>query len=739
MKPRVLLLCCAALVVLSAGYPGLSARATAQVPGEVPSFLADYVDAVRVGDWFLACVEATAPEERFHSATRNTTAPWVLLDERGDVLAEDLYWRPKDDPWPLQARPFEGFEAGVDVAVLRVDQRYGLIDRAGKVVVKPVYDNLFGFKPGETACLAEKDGRWGCIDAAGNVIVPLLYDESFARLTDGRAVVTRDGREGLLGEDGAELLPAVYDVVWLEEGAPFGMARAGDTCALFERDGRILFERRLGENGWIFCNGDAEPPFACYNSVDETYIYLNLDGTEALGGPYDYASAFWKDAEAASVSVDGRWGRMRRDGSFAIPAEYDWIGSPSEGLIPAEKDGLYGCLDEAGSVVIPFRFAHVGDFARGYADAQPQGNEAMHGLIERTGRWVIEPMDCDQVAVGADGVAVVCAGSVPVAFFRITEDGAEPIEGLGRFEGVTAGLLPHEDASELAKLDDGTTPTLRFSEDTPLPHLDGEAPLYPLYAACVEAAYPPDVQYETWDEGENPVLTLSGDENPWQRLLDGDADVIFAAMPGPDASVWATLAARGLTLKFTPLCRDAVVFPVNADNPVEELSVDQLRRIYAGEIVNWSDVGASGPGNIVAYQDEPDSEGRAAFDRLCGFAALADAPQGILDYSGWFPDANSGTVAYRNLPNALGYALLSRCAGLTAGGAVKLLGVDGVAPTDESIADGAYPFAETLFAVTRADNDNPNVRLLLDWLQSDQGRRLAAKAGFTVLAKETQG
>jgi hypothetical protein len=428
-----MLLCCAALAVLFVGNHERPGKAAAQVPGEAPSFLTDYVDAVRVGDWFLACVEATAPEERFQSATRNTTAPWVLLDERGDVLAEDLYWRPKDYPWPLQAQPFEGFEAGVDMAVLRVDQRYGLIDRAGKVVVEPVYDNLFGFKPGETACPAEKDGKWGCIDAVGNVIVPLLYDESFARLGDGRAVVTRDGREGLLGEDGSEILPAVYDVVWLEEGAPFGMARAGDTCALFERDGRILFERRLGENGWIFCNGDAEPPFACYNSVD------------------------------------------------------------------------------------------------------------------------------------------------------------------------------------------------------------------------------------------------------------------------------------------------------------------QLRRIYAGEIVNWSDVGASGPGNIVAYQDEPDSEGRAAFDRLCGFAALADAPQGILDYSGWFPDANSGTVAYRNLPNALGYALLSRCAGLTAGGAVKLLGVDGVAPTDESIADGAYPFAETLFAVTRADNDNPNVRLLLDWLQSDQGRRLAAKAGFTVLAKETQG
>ena len=77
MKPRVMLLCCAALAVLFVGNHEHPGKAAAQVPGEAPSFLTDYVDAVRVGDWFLACVEATAPEERFHSATRNTTAPWV--------------------------------------------------------------------------------------------------------------------------------------------------------------------------------------------------------------------------------------------------------------------------------------------------------------------------------------------------------------------------------------------------------------------------------------------------------------------------------------------------------------------------------------------------------------------------------------------------------------------------------------------------------------------------------------
>ena len=707
--------------------------------GEELSFLRDYVDAVRVGDWFLACVKATRPEARFDSATRNTTAPWVLLDEAGRVLAEDLYWWPRDDAWPLQPRPFEGFADGVDAAVVRINQKYGLIHRSGKLVAEAVYDDLFGFNPGETTCPAEKDGRWGCIDAAGNVVVPMRYDSSFPAFVDGLTVVSRNGRQALLAEDGTERLPADYDVVWLDGDAPFGMARRGDACALFDRDGRVLFERALGEDGWIFCSRDAEPPFAFYNSDDKTYGYLNLDGEPVLGGPYDFAAAFEKGVETASVSVDGRWGRMRRDGSFAIPAEYDWIGSPSEGLIPAQQGELYGYLDEAGNVAIPFQFGGAGDFSRGYADAWPRDDGNLHGLIDRTGRWVIAPMACEQVAVGPDGVAVACTGSRLEAFFRVTEAGAEPIQGLGRPDGGMEGLLPNEDAWALAVPEGEATLRLRASEKARLPHLDGDSRLYPLYAACVAAVYPPEVRRERWDAGENPILTASDGDNPWQRLLDGDADVIFIPAPDPKASVWATLAARGLTVDFIPLCRDALVFPVNADNPVESLSVHQLKQIYAGEIDDWADAGAPGLGAVVAYQDEEDSDGRAAFQRLCGLEEMMDAPEGVLSYEGWFPDVCLGPAAYRNLPNALGYALRSRCAGLTAGGAVRLLRVDGVAPTDENIASGAYPFAETLYAVVLKDNHNPNVRALLDWLQSEQGRELAAGSGFAALAEGAQG
>ena len=61
---------------------------------------------------------------------------------------------------------------------------------------------------------------------------------------------------------------------------------------------------------------------------------------------------------------------------------------------------------------------------------------------------------------------------------------------------------------------------------------------------------------------------------------------------------------------------------------------------------------------------------------------------------------------------------------------MKLLSVDGVAPTAQSIADGSYPWAETLYAVTLQGSDDPNVKALLDWIQSEQGRELAIRTGF---------
>ena len=137
-------------------------------------------------------------------------------------------------------------------------------------------------------------------------------------------------------------------------------------------------------------------------------------------------------------------------------------------------------------------------------------------------------------------------------------------------------------------------------------------------------------------------------------------------------------------------------------------------------------------GKIVAYQDY-ESEVKAAFDRTCGFTGLADAPEGVTGFDSWAGDVLTGPAAYRNLPNAAGYALRAECRALPDAGRVKYLAVGGVAPTDENIKRGSYPFFETLYAVVLKDNKNPNVAALLEWIQSEQGAELAEKTGFVAI------
>lgn len=721
-----------------------AAASDGPAPGRDLSFLSNYCDAQQVGDWYLACTERTA-EGRYDEATRNDSAEWWLLDGDGNAIVKGLYWWPKDDDWPIQPRPFEGFTDGVDTAVIRIGQKYGLINRAGEIVVEAKYDDIFGFEPGDRLTPVELDGKWGAIDEVGNEVVPIVYDSPFSRFADGVTVAERGGKCCLVGEDGTEILPAEYSTIWLDDGAEYGFARKGATGMLFDRAGNILFEKKLGENGWIYVYADATPPFAWDNGDDETHGYCGLDGVDIPGGPYEDTDPFWGESATASVQVDGHWGEVDREGNIVVETEYQWVGGYSEGLCPAQAmDGLYGCLDDEGDVAVPFEFGDIRGFKNGYSDASPKDDTAYHGLIDRTGKWVIEPKYTECVAVGDDGVAVGLGGG-KMEFYQLTVNGAKRIEGL--FTGWNDwldGLLPNADGGRLAALDEAPALEKRVS-DQRLPHLDGDRRLYPLYAAYVQAIYPKDtVYYEAWDsyrEDGNPILTCTGAETAWQRLSDGDADVIFVPAPEGDDPIWATLAARGQAAEFTPLCMDAVVFPVGAANPVSDVSVTRLKQVYSGLITDWSTLGAAGLGNIVAYQsreDEYNNPARDAFEKLCAFENLMPPAEGVIGFEGFAPDVATGPADYRNLPNAIGYALRSECLELVDDNMIKLLSVNGVTPTDDNIAGGAYPYAETLYAVTLKGNDNPNVIAFMDWIKSKQGMELAENTGFAATEVKVQ-
>ena len=159
-----------------------------------------------------------------------------------------------------------------------------------------------------------------------------------------------------------------------------------------------------------------------------------------------------------------------------------------------------------------------------------------------------------------------------------------------------AKYLPHNESSDLARIDS----SLKLYED--LPVLDGAAALVPVYAAIVNAVYPEgSVTYEggTFSDdnyyGENfaadSKMQYKNTVRGYTAIVDGDTDILFCAAPSAEQKQYA--ADKGVELVYVPVGLEAFVFFVNENNPVDSLTVEQIRAIYSGEFTNWSDVGGA--------------------------------------------------------------------------------------------------------------------------------------------------
>ncbi|KFN05825.1 MAG: substrate-binding domain-containing protein [Paenibacillus macerans] len=256
-----------------------------------------------------------------------------------------------------------------------------------------------------------------------------------------------------------------------------------------------------------------------------------------------------------------------------------------------------------------------------------------------------------------------------------------------------------------------------------LPRMDGATALYPLYSAFAQAVYPRK-EYDLYDS-EVMANTTPG---AYKNLLDGRADVIFAA--APSSLQLAQAKRQGLELKLTPIGREAFVFFVHADNPVQGLSAQQIQAIYAGEITDWSEVGGRS-GKIRAFQRPEGSGSQTMLQRLMEGKELMAPPQ--KDVVSGMGGIIAQTADYRNYPNALGYSFLFFATEMAHNGQIRLLEIDGVKPDKTTIQSGEYPLAAEFYAVT-AGSDNPNVSRLIAWILSPQGQALVEQTGYTPIA-----
>ena len=256
-----------------------------------------------------------------------------------------------------------------------------------------------------------------------------------------------------------------------------------------------------------------------------------------------------------------------------------------------------------------------------------------------------------------------------------------------------------------------------------LPVIDGATAVRPYYEGVVEKMLGVDEQTAK----ENVLCSTTAEA--YTNLINGDVDMIFGAMPSEEQEEEA--AQNGVEFEYHQILTGGFVFFVNVDNPVDSLTLEQLQGIYRGDITNWKEVGGNDE-EIAAFQRE---EGSGSQTGLYQFVLpkeeVMKAPESYyFSTMGGIVDAY-GNAEYDNGINAIGYSYYYYVVNMKTNDKLKLIRIDGIEPSKETISAGTYPFCNPVVAVVRKGTDSDSkVYTIIDWIMSEEGEKLADDLGY---------
>lgn len=286
--------------------------------------------------------------------------------------------------------------------------------------------------------------------------------------------------------------------------------------------------------------------------------------------------------------------------------------------------------------------------------------------------------------------------------------------------------LPFDEDSRIAVLDRESS--LRFQPEDKLPRVDGAAAVFPVYSAFVHATYPAERTYYTMEKYfhlTSEYFQYNNTVRGYRELADKHTDIFFGAYPSQEQIQYAQ--DHNTTFRYTQIGSDAFVFFVHKDNPVDSLTAQQIKDIYAGKITNWSQVGGRNE-TIVAYQRNAGSGSQSQLLRFMEGTPLMEPPKDWV--SGSMGGIAQAVADYRSTTASIGFSFRYYIEGIICNPDIKIISIDGVKPTAETIRDGSYPLGGPLYAVTWEGNENENVQKLLDWVLSPEGQYLIEKTGY---------
>lgn len=202
-----------------------------------------------------------------------------------------------------------------------------------------------------------------------------------------------------------------------------------------------------------------------------------------------------------------------------------------------------------------------------------------------------------------------------------------------------------------------------------------------------------------------------------EALIDGKCNMAMSSSPIP-AGMLADAASKGIQIKGFSFANDMIVPIVHPSNPVNNLSLEQLGRIYTGNIKSWAAVG--GQPALIDVITRAASSGTGEVWKQVVLRSSKPKKDCVVQNS------NSGALAYvAEHPQAIGYvsfAILNH--------EVKAVSINGVAPTVENAKQGRYPISRQLYLYVDEKAFSYHVKSFIVFILSGKGQQIVKKSGF---------
>ena len=262
-----------------------------------------------------------------------------------------------------------------------------------------------------------------------------------------------------------------------------------------------------------------------------------------------------------------------------------------------------------------------------------------------------------------------------------------------------------------------------FTRDN-FPRLDGSTSTAPLAQAAAAV-----LLGEPREDVEEFAADFSRTTQSFRNLANGLCDILIVSEPAPE--VFDELRAMGFGVELAPIALDALVFVVNAGNPVDNLTHKQIQDIYTGKITNWHEVGGDDI-EIVPFQRNAEAGSQVLMEKLVMYAIdMADAPTHSFMTAFGMGEMITAMMGFDGSASAIGYTVFFYADDMGMAEGLKILAVEGITPNAETIKSGAYPFINPYYVVIGENEPEKSpARIMWNWLQSNDGQKLVDLEGY---------